>query len=244
MLTVSEKITNYQLLLKSLLIVFFLSIFCLFSWLILTRLYTMVTPLRYEIIHLTPLSYTSKQAVNEAIEEMALHHFFDIDLVTLQHKLESFPWIARVDIRRQWPAQLVLHIQEHRPIAQFNQTQWLDESGELFEAEPIPSVSSLPHLFAPTNRLLLVRQNLNAIQALCDASKLTLRELTLDSRGAWQLTLGNGIRLFLGRQFILERLERFFPILPTIQVESGQQPYIDLRYRSGFSVGYFHEGKN
>ena len=113
-----------------------------------------------------------------------------------------------------------------------------------FEAEAIPRVSSLPQIYAPSNRLLLVRQQLKVLQGLCNKFKVTLRELILDSRGAWQIKLDNGIRLFLGRQFIVERLERFFQILPTLQVDSGQQPYIDLRYRSGFSVGYFYEGKN
>jgi cell division protein FtsQ len=211
----------------------------------MSRFYTIVTPLKYDIVHVSaPLSYTSKQAINEAIQKSSLNHFFDIDLDALQNQLESFSWIAQVDIRRQWPAKLLLHIQEHRPIAQFNQTQWLNESGELFEAESEPNVAQLPHIMAPENQLLSVHRNLLAIQALCHKFNATLLTLTLDVRGAWQVKLDNGMQLFLGRKFILERLERFFQILPTLNVNSSQQPYIDLRYRSGFSVGYFDEGKS
>ena len=63
--------------------------------------------------------------------------------------------------------------------------------------------------------------------------------MELDPRGAWELTLANGVQVRLGRQAVHQRLERFLRVAsPLVATRSGEVSYVDLRYSNGFSVGW------
>jgi cell division protein FtsQ len=68
---------------------------------------------------------------------------------------------------------------------------------------------------------------------------MRLSKVELDARGAWQLTLGNGITVRLGRQDVPARLERFIAVAsPVVAARVAEVTYVDLRYSNGFSVGW------
>jgi cell division protein FtsQ len=61
----------------------------------------------------------------------------------------------------------------------------------------------------------------------------------LDERGAWELRLGDGLQVRLGRQDVHERLERFIRLAsPMVAKRVGEISYVDMRYTNGFSVGW------
>lgn len=61
----------------------------------------------------------------------------------------------------------------------------------------------------------------------------------MNERGAWQVTLSNGVKLKLGTGEWQSKLERLLAIYAYIEVPKYQQiDYIDLRYRSGFAVSF------
>jgi cell division protein FtsQ len=60
-----------------------------------------------------------------------------------------------------------------------------------------------------------------------------------DARGAWQLTLTNGIRVRLGRRAVDERLALFLEtVVDMVTAREGDINYIDMRYSNGFSIGW------
>ena len=66
-----------------------------------------------------------------------------------------------------------------------------------------------------------------------------MSQVELDARGAWQLTLGNGARVRLGRQDVEARLERFISMAsPVVAQRAAEISYVDLRYSNGFSIGW------
>jgi cell division protein FtsQ len=68
---------------------------------------------------------------------------------------------------------------------------------------------------------------------------MRLTRLTLDARGAWELTLDNGVTLRLGREHIDERFERFMRAAARIVAARAVEiAYVDLRYANGFAVGW------
>ena len=68
---------------------------------------------------------------------------------------------------------------------------------------------------------------------------MRLSKVELDARGAWQLTLGNGVTVRLGRQDVPARLERFIAVAsPVVAARAAEVSYVDLRYSNGFSVGW------
>jgi cell division protein FtsQ len=77
---------------------------------------------------------------------------------------------------------------------------------------------------------------------------LRLSRVTLDARGAWELTVTStqgtatnigGVVFRLGRQDVPERLDRFLTAAsPLIATRAGEMAYVDMRYSNGFAVGW------
>ena len=61
--------------------------------------------------------------------------------------------------------------------------------------------------------------------------------LQLRDNQAWELSLTNGIRLYLGKQDLEERLQRFCRAFPAIFADKPEQLLsVDLRYAHGLAV--------
>ena len=67
---------------------------------------------------------------------------------------------------------------------------------------------------------------------------MTLDELSLSERFAWQVQLKNGIKLNLGRQEFIDRLQRFIDVYPLLAQQEKAVKYVDLRYDTGVAVGW------
>ena len=121
-------------------------------------------------------------------------------------EVESHPWIASASARRVWPDTLLIEIAEQRPVAIYNDTQYLGLSGDLFEP-PTPVNEPLPRLYGALSETMQIYSHYGVFSdRLSDFS-----EVASVSRGhdmGWQIVLDNGINLRLGRVDILGRLAR------------------------------------
>jgi cell division protein FtsQ len=115
----------------------------------------------------------------------------------------------------------------------------LNTRGELFlrGARRIPP--ELPQLVGPEASLQQVAQLYLDTYPRLLAVGMRLSRVELDARGAWSLTLGNGVEVRLGRQDVASRLERFLRVAsPLVASRGAEVNYVDLRYSNGFSVGW------
>ena len=162
----------------------------------------------------------------------------DIDHV--RSALEQLPWVRGINIRREYPGQLEVQIEEHQVLARWNSNRLVNRQGEVFVAE---SAQSLPSFIGPEGTSTEVTQRYTEFSRQLDALELHATQLALSPRHAWQIRLNNGMVLELGREDVLQRLSRFVAAYPfSIQSEDrgqgtrGRVAYVDLRYRNGFSV--------
>lgn len=165
--------------------------------------------------------------------------FLTIDLDALQAALERIPWVDRARVERQWPSGVRVTITEHVAAARWGETGLMNTRGELFlrEAHHIPP--ELPQLIGPEGtEEQVARLYLETYPRLLTVG-MRLAKVELDARGAWRLTLANGVGVRLGRQDVHGRLERFLRVAsPMVAARSGEVSYVDLRYSNGFSVGW------
>jgi cell division protein FtsQ len=177
--------------------------------------------------------------VEEVVAQFRGSGFLSIDLATLRKSLETIPWVDRARVERKWPNGVRVFITEHVAAARWGESGLMNTRGELFlkNARHIPQ--ELPQLMGPPGtEAQVAKLYLESYPRLLGVG-MRLSKVELDARGAWQLTLGNGVIVRLGRQDVPARLERFIAVAsPVVAARAAEVSYVDLRYSNGFSVGW------
>lgn len=165
--------------------------------------------------------------------------FLSVDLDAMRTALEMIPWVDRVRAERRWPNGVSVYITEHVPAARWGEDGLMNTRGELFlrGVQRIPP--ELPQLNGPAGTEEQVATlYLETYPRLLEVG-MRLSRVDLDPRGAWELTLANGIQVRLGRQDVQARLERFIRDASSVIAARGTEvAYVDLRYSNGFAIGW------
>ena len=162
--------------------------------------------------------------------------FFELDVNDVFELVESQPWVYRASVRKQWPNTLKIYLVEQQPVAQWNDDMLLNPYGDTFETEGI--TLSLPRLFGPGGSEKTALEGYNAMKSLLATSSMSIAELSLSERFAWQVQLKSGVKLNLGRQKFIDRLQRFIDVFPLLSKQEKPVKYVDLRYDTGLAVGW------
>lgn len=188
--------------------------------------------------------FTTNDDVRQAILALGAPGTFmtqDVDII--QQQIERLPWIKQASVRKQWPDELKIHLVEYVPVAHWNDLHMVDAEGKSFS---IPAQrlgnQKLPLLYGPEGSEQDVLEGYRAMNGVLAASKYQLKMASMTARHSWQLALDNDVRLELGRDDRMGRLQRFIGLYPVLlqqaQAENKRVSYVDLRYDSGASVGW------
>lgn len=181
----------------------------------------------------TPQQVDLKQ-VNQVIGQVVKGSFFTIDLEKTVHSFERLPWVRKVSVRRHFPWGLEVTLEEHVPLARWNNVALVNTHGEVFEGQSnlsLPEFNGEPDSSAQVAAMYIeMNQRLAALQR-------NIAQISLSPRYAWQLRLDNGMVLELGREQLQQRMQRFIAVYPySLAPMAHKVNYVDLRYRNGFAV--------
>lgn len=161
-------------------------------------------------------------------------NFFTVDLEATRRSFEKLPWVRNASVRRRFPWQLEVTLEEHMPLARWNGSELVNTYGEVFIAhtdQALPEFIGQPGTAAEVAKMYtLFAKQLMPLQH-------RISQISLSPRRAWQLRLNNGLLLKLGREQSEQRLLRFVAVYPGTE-DRGAVRYVDLRYRNGFAVLY------
>jgi cell division protein FtsQ len=177
-----------------------------------------------------------EKAVRESLRGAGM---VSVDLARIAAAVETIPWVDRASVARSWPRALRVQVVEQKPVARWGEGGLVNVRGEVFvqNAQHVPA--ELPELVGPPGFEAEMTARCLAAQARLTQGGLRLARLTLDERGAWEVTLDNGITLRLGRQSIDERFDRFLTAAARIVATRATEiAYVDMRYASGFAIGW------
>jgi len=162
--------------------------------------------------------------------------FFCLPVRRLHVDLGNLDWSDKVYIERIWPGTLKISLVEKAPIAIWNDSL-ITETGEVFNVGKDHRDLSLPNLIGPENQQTEVLQIYEKLSKLLTSFGLQIASLKLCDNQAWELSLSNGIDLYLGKQDIEKRLLRFCRAYPSVFAEKPEQlTSVDLRYARGMAV--------
>lgn len=180
--------------------------------------------------------------------------FFSLDLTEARAAFESVPWVRHAVVRRAWPDQLTVWLEEHQPVALWQPEDernplLVNNFGEVFEANvgdveedrlpvlagPADDAPESTHKSAASMWSLLQR-----LQPILAAQDLQLQRLSLSARGSWRGETEAGQVIEFGRgseDEIVARSERFVHTLGQV-TGRYHRPLLsaDLRHTDGYAL--------
>ncbi|MDH4557664.1 cell division protein FtsQ/DivIB [Pseudomonas sp. BN417] len=185
------------------------------------------------------LSYISQQAVQQRIAPYIAASFFSIDLAGLRRELEQMPWIAHAEVRRVWPDQVMVRLEEQLPIARWGDEALLNNQGQAFAPRELAHYEQLPQLWGPQRAQEQVMQQYQMLSQMLRPLGFSIARLELRERGSWFLSTGQGVELLLGRDHLVEKMRRFISIYEkTLKDQIANIERVDLRYPNGLAVAW------
>ncbi len=176
-----------------------------------------------------------------AASSVALMHggLLSADLNAVKAGIQENPWVYQVGVTRRWPAALYLQITEEVPVARWGDDGLLNHEGDIFWPDEAASYTSLPLLKGPSGNTAMMMSEYYDLNQMLRNVGLQLVELKLEARGAWTLILNNGIKVVVGRDQVVARLERFLTVYQQrlqAEADAGRIEQIDIRYNNGIAV--------
>ena len=179
----------------------------------------------------------SRVAIERAAGEWVGKSYFATDLEAIKSELEQRPWVASAAVKRVWPGRLEIDIREKKPLAYWTDGRLVSRSGELF-TPPNPEVAGrLPRLAGPDERVREVITMARTMSERLVGHGLGFAGLSLETRGAWTLTLNSGVEVVLGRDQVSRRFERFITVYENrLASRLNEVSRVDARYSNGVAV--------
>lgn len=218
------------------------------SWLYFVAMDANEVPLRRLVVQ-GELQYVTPVEVREQLGQQPLGSFFSAQVDQIRQQLEAMPWVNRVSVRKEWPDILKVYLVEQRPLAHWNAQQRTDamvnEEGAVFVADKQRLQQPLPYLAGPEHAVMETVQSYRQVLQLLELNGFAVSSLSLSERFAVDVVLSRGIELKLGREGLLERVQRFIDLFPELeQYQDAPIEYVDLRYDTGVSVSWRKPEKN
>lgn len=213
-------------------------------WLYNTAMDANEVPLKRLVVQ-GDLKYVTPAEVRTELQGAELGSFFSANVDDIRQRVEAMAWVRRASVRKEWPDILQVYVVEQRPLAHWNAGQRSDalvnEDGEVFSADKGVLETELPYLAGPEHAVDETIVAYRQAQELLQLNGHSAVSLQLSDRFAVTVILASGIELRLGREGLLERMQRFIDLYPRI-VEHKQQPIesIDLRYDTGVAVRWLN----
>lgn len=182
------------------------------------------------------LERTSSSQIRATVADEAARGFFAVDLESVRDRVEALSWVARAEVGRVWPDALAIDIDEHRPVARWNEEGLFSDRGEVFRVGGSEGMQGLARLSGPQSRQREVLERWQEARRELGRIGRDIAALEVDERGAWEIRLDNGIRVVLGREQVEERLQRFIAVEASLARRERAIRRVDMRYTNGLAV--------
>ncbi|PHV08218.1 cell division protein FtsQ [Janthinobacterium sp. BJB412] len=170
-------------------------------------------------------------------------NFFTTNLDAVRLAFESVPWVRRATVRREWPDQLIVALEEHEALGTWGEDgRLLSTKGDVFTANLAEAEEDhvLPEFDGPEGSEKEVLSRFAELRGWFAPLQLVPQALSLSTRYAWTVKLNNGMSVALGREqtstTLKERVDRLLGIYPQLVTHLPNIETIDMRYQNGLAL--------
>ncbi len=181
--------------------------------------------------------YLNKRVLAEKLSAGINAPLIDMDIKALHELVLEDPWVHGAKIRRDWPPAIEVMIDEQIPVARWGSKGLLNHQGDIFWPDEAGDYTKLPLLDGPASDTQRLMSQYHDLSPMFNGAKVKMVGLSLEARGAWTLTLDNGIQVVVGREQLKERLQRFLNIYQAVLADKADKiERVDIRYTNGVAV--------
>ena len=156
--------------------------------------------------------------------------------------LSELPWVREVNLRKHWSLGSVLEISPKNVIAYWNDDSFIANDGVVLKGN-LFRAGSLPYFYGPEGREKNLIDFYLQVSGVLKRYGHHINELKLSELGAWSIEMQTGLRLFLGKDELKNRLERFIALEEYRRMTGDERPVLsaDARYPGGLAVRFGDE---
>lgn len=190
------------------------------------------------------LKHVNKLTLTQGMLGRVKGNFFTTDLEQVRGAFEQVPWVRRATVRREWPDQLVVEVEEHEALGTWGADgRLLSVKGDIFTANLAEADEDheLPAFDGPKGSEKEVLARYLHFRDWFAPVSLIPAELNLSSRYAWTVVFSNGMQVALGREqdatTLKTRVDRLVGIYPQLSnlLKEGITT-VDMRYQNGLAL--------
>jgi len=180
------------------------------------------------------VSQITREQVAGIVRREIRGNLVTLDIDAARVAFEKLPWTRTAIVRRHWPGQLEVTLEEHVVLARWGDAALVNTHGEVFSA---PYDGELPVFVGPPESAKEIAIQYEYFRSvLAPIARVPIR-VAVSPRHAWQIQLDGGTVVELGREHVEARLARLASVYDrTVARLNRRIVYVDLRYPNGFAV--------
>ena len=184
------------------------------------------------------LEYVNSEEVRKILAATPqTNNFFKLDVNLLQKEVEKLPWVYQSSVRKRWPALLYVYIVEQTPCALWGDDRLLSIRGTIFKAPRDRLNKPLVQLSGPDDMAVKIWEQYQQFERVLAINGYHVASVHMTNRHSWEIKLASGLKLILGRNDMLVKLQQFIDVYPRLE-NRDLIDYIDLRYDTGVAVSW------
>ena len=165
--------------------------------------------------------------------------FFNFKINILKKEIEKVSWVKSADIRRVYPGEIKIYIEEHIPIAIWNNESYMNNIGDIFFINDIKK--NLPILISNQSGNKIMFEYFSLLLKYISDENFDIKIKKIEENDIRSLSayLSSGIIVKFGSKDIRGKIHTFIKVYKTLNTSDLEKiRYIDMRYSNGFSIGW------
>jgi len=184
-----------------------------------------------------PANRVDQNALQALVSKDINKGFFQVDLKAIKEDVLTLPWVKNAEVVRKWPHNIQIKIQEREPLARWGNDSIIDKQGEVFTPKASTIPNGLPLFSGSTDSIDEIMSNYAKFNQILQSKNLHVKVVKVTDRMSWVITLDNMMKIELGREEILENLNRFVRVYDTIFASTHKKAQsVDMRYPNAMAV--------
>ena len=165
--------------------------------------------------------------------------FFNFKINILKKEIEKVSWVKSADIRRVYPGEIKIYIEEHIPIAIWNNESYMNNIGDIFFIHDIKKNLPIISSNQSGNKIMFEYFSLLLKYISDENFDIKIKKIEENDIRSLSAYLSSGIIVKFGSKDIRNKIHTFIKVYKTLNTSDLEKiRYIDMRYSNGFSIGW------